>query len=558
MVLVAAAETGFAALLKPIMDGGFIEPDADIIAWTPFLLIGVFAVRTVGAFLDQYSIAWVARKVVFDVRSEVFGRVIRLPAAYYDRQSSATLVSKLIFDIEQIATACTNACRTLIKDSLVAIGLLTWMFFISWQLTLIFLAVTPVVALIIREASRRFRVTSGNIQSSVGVIAHVSKEIFQGHKIVKAYGGYDYVQEIFSQANRGNRRQFMRRALVAAASVPLLFFLVGTSVAMIVYLSISGVASVFVTAGTFVSYIGSVLMLMGPIKRLGRVNEFIQSGIAAAQSAFAVLDEEEEFRGGELDGSGLAGRVEFKNVSFGYDDEERPVVDGLSFLIEPGQVVALVGASGSGKSTVASLLMGFYKCRSGQVLIDDEPLERYDLRELRQHIALVTQEAVLFDDTIRNNIRFGSDVDDNNVDDAMQAAHVTSFSDNPSDGHEMRVGEQGGRLSGGQRQRVSIARALVKDAHILVFDEATSALDNVLESQVWSSIKHLTKGRTSLVIAHRLTSVADADCIHVLDAGRIVESGDHATLIERHGPYARLYKSQAIDADRSTSGADSQ
>ena len=545
MSMVAIAETGFAALLKPVMDGGFIERDANIIAMTPIFLVGVFALRTVGAFLDQYSIAWVARKMIFDLRNDVFERLIHLPVAYYDKQSSAGLVSKLIFDIEQIALACNQVCRVLIKDTLIVIGLLTWMFYLSWRLTFVFLAVTPLAAIIIRAASRRFRITSEDIQSSVGDIAHVAQEVFQGQRIVKAYGGYDYVRSIFLRANRDNRRQAMRRALVAAASVPLLIFVVGISVTVIIYLSMSGTASVVMSAGTFVSYIGSVLMLMGPVKRLARVNEFIQSGIAASHSAFSVLDEVKEFEGGENDAKHVPGRIEFKDVSFSYDDGDGPVVDKLSFTIEAGQTVAFVGASGSGKSTVTALLMGFYRPQQGEIRVDDIPLESYQLGALRERIALVTQDAILFDDTIRNNVRFGLEMVDTVLDDALEIAHVTPFLSSIEGECDAGVGEQGGRLSGGQRQRVAIARALTRDASILIFDEATAALDNVLEEKVWASVRRVMRGRTALVVAHRLTSVVDADCIYVLDEGAIVETGTHDTLIHQDGPYARLYQSQA-------------
>lgn len=545
MSMVAIAETGFAALLKPVMDGGFIERDANIIAMTPIFLVGVFALRTVGAFLDQYSIAWVARKMIFDLRNDVFERLIHLPVAYYDKQSSAGLVSKLIFDIEQIALACNQVCRVLIKDTLIVIGLLTWMFYLSWRLTFVFLAVTPLAAIIIRAASRRFRITSEDIQSSVGDIAHVAQEVFQGQRIVKAYGGYDYVRSIFLRANRDNRRQAMRRALVAAASVPLLIFVVGISVTVIIYLSMSGTASVVMSAGTFVSYIGSVLMLMGPVKRLARVNEFIQSGIAASHSAFSVLDEVKEFEGGENDAKHVPGRIEFKDVSFSYDDGDGPVIDKLSFTIEAGQTVAFVGASGSGKSTVTALLMGFYRPQQGEIRVDDIPLESYQLGALRERIALVTQDAILFDDTIRNNVRFGLEMVDTVLDDALEIAHVTPFLSSIEGECDAGVGEQGGRLSGGQRQRVAIARALTRDASILIFDEATAALDNVLEEKVWASVRRVMRGRTALVVAHRLTSVVDADCIYVLDEGAIVETGTHDTLIHQDGPYARLYQSQA-------------
>ena len=336
MVAVAVSEASFAALLKPIMDGGFIERDSATIRLTPLLLIGAFLIRGIGSFADQYSIGWIGRRVVFDLRAEMFERMIHLPTPYYDHHSSATLVAKLIYDVEQVALATTMAVRVLIKDSLLTLVLLGWLAYLNWQLTLIFLTVTPIAAVIIRVASRRFRTTSEKIQISIGRISHASKEAFQGHRILKAFGGYQQETQAFGEANLQNRRQAIRKVAVAAASVPLLLLFVGSNVAAVIYLAMTGATGSFISAGTFASYLAAILMLMAPIKRLAKVNELVQTGVAAAASAFQILDEEIEPSGGERSEVRLSGSIEFKNVSFRYDYDQTTGSLGLVLFSKAG------------------------------------------------------------------------------------------------------------------------------------------------------------------------------------------------------------------------------
>ena len=545
MVVVAAAETVFAALLKPIMDGGFIERDSEIIQSTPFLLIGIFAARALGAFADQYSIAWVGRQMVFDLRQALFDQMIRLPVTYYDRHPSAELISKLIYDLEQVAEASTTSVRVLVKDSLLCTGLILWMFWLSWQLTLIFLLITPFVAIVVGKAGRRFRSSSEGIQASMGGITHVAKEAFQGHKVIKAYAGYQYENRIFQAANQANRRQSLRKALVASISVPLLILLAGTAVAAIIYIAMTDTITTFVSPGTFISYIGTILLLMGPIKRLARVNEFLQAGLAAAHSIFSVLDLPPEGQGGSMTSQTIRGEVEFRNVTFTYPDTEEPALDQVSFMVPAGSTVALVGASGSGKSTAAALLLGFYLPQRGSVLIDSVPVDEYQLTELRKAVALVPQEAILFQGAVQDNITYGqAQVDNNRLDAVAAATGVSRFATLGNGPGATTMGELGARLSGGERQRVSLARALYRQAAILVLDEATSALDPVSERELKGEIARLASDQSLILIAHRLSLVTNADCIYVFDQGRIVESGTHHALLAEAGHYAALWRSQ--------------
>ena len=548
MVAVAVSEASFAALLKPIMDGGFVERDAAVIRLTPLLLIGAFLIRGIGSFADQYSIGWIGRRVVFDLRAEMFERMIHLPVRYYDHHSSATLVAKLIYDVEQVALATTMAVRVLIKDSLLTLVLLGWLAYLNWQLTLIFLTVTPIAAIIIRAASRRFRITSDKIQKSIGFIANVSKEALQGHRILKAFGGYHQETRAFEKANRENRRQAIRKAAVAAASVPLLLLFVGANVAAVIYLAMTGATGSFISAGTFASYLAAILMLMAPIKRLAKVNELVQSGVAAAASAFQILDEQVELPGGGRSETRLSGSIEFKNVSFGYETDKPWALTDLSFSLKPGETVAIVGESGSGKSTIASILLGFYTDFEGEVLLDGVSIREYQLICLRQNIGFVPQDAILFDDTIERNIRYGMGEDEQLANTVLEATQIKSFSNRLPRGLETKIGEGGGRLSGGQRQRIAISRALYRDAPILILDEATSALDNIAENDIRKAIRQVSLGRTIIMIAHRLATVIDSDCIYVLQGGRIVESGSHNELLSRNGYYNALYRNQLESA----------
>ena len=544
MAIVALSEVAFAALLKPVMDGGFVERDQEIIRMTPFLLMGVFVARAVGAIADEYCIAWVSRRVIFDLRELLFAKILRLPARYFDLNPTADLISRLIYDLEQVSTASTMAIRVMVKDILLGLGLVIWMFVLSWHLTLIFLLVTPLVALVVRRASNRFRRSSKGIQDSMAGITHITKEALQGQKVVKAYGGYAEEESAFLEVNQANQRRSLRRAVVAAVSVPMLLLISGAGVSGIIYLALTDTVGEFVSAGTFVSYMGAILLLMSPIKRLARINEFIQAGIAAAGSVFRLIDEPEERDSGIDSGRQLTGQLTLQDVVFEYPRGQARALNGVSFQVAPGETIALVGESGSGKSTVASLLLGFYRSTDGEILLDGAPIESYSKKELREQIALVPQEAILFDGSIEKNIYYGSGHDpDIDAATLFQATGIDLFcADN--DG----VGELGSRLSGGQRQRVSIARALSRKGALLVLDEATSALDMLSEQAMKQAIAQFRKARTVVLIAHRLSFVTHADQIHVFAAGRIVESGTHDVLLSQNGTYAKMWFTQQAQA----------
>ena len=496
MAVVALSEVAFAALLKPIMDGGFVERNQEIIALTPFLLMAVFVARAAGAIADEYCIAWVSRRVIFDLRGLLFAKILRLPAQYFDLNPTADLISRLIYDLEQVSTASTMAVRVIVKDILLGLGLVIWMFILSWHLTLIFLLITPLVAVVVRKASSRFRRSSEGIQESMAGITHITKEALQGQKVVKAYGGYSEEESAFLEVNRANQRRSLRRAVVAAVSVPMLLLIAGAGVSGIIYLALTDTIGQFVSAGTFVSYMGAILLLMSPIKRLARINEYIQAGLAAAGSVFRLMDQPEESDSGVDAGTALSGQASFEGVVFEYPRGQGKALDGITFEIKSGQTIALVGESGSGKSTIASLLLGFYSPTAGDILLDGASIETFSKKELREQIALVPQEAILFDGSIEKNVFYGAGNDPNiDIKGLFHATGIDAFADN-NEG----VGESGARLSGGQRQRVSLARALSRKGAMLVLDEATSALDMLSEESMKHAISQLRGQRSVLLI----------------------------------------------------------
>ena len=544
MAVVALAEVAFAALLKPIMDGGFVERNQEIIALTPFLLMAVFVARAAGAIADEYCIAWVSRRVIFDLRELLFAKILRLPARYFDLNPTADLISRLIYDLEQVSTASTMAVRVMVKDILLGLGLVIWMFILSWHLTLIFLLITPLVGVVVRKASSRFRRSSEGIQDSMAGITHITKEALQGQKVVKAYGGYSEEESAFLEVNRANQRRSLRRAVVAAVSVPMLLLIAGAGVSGIIYLALTDTIGQFVSAGTFVSYMGAILLLMSPIKRLARINEYIQAGLAAAGSVFRLMDQPEESDSGVDTGKALSGSASFEGVVFEYPRGQGRALDGVTFEVKPGQTIALVGESGSGKSTVASLLLGFYSPTGGDILLDGASIETFSKKGLREQIALVPQEAILFDGSIEKNVFYGSGHDpDIDTEGLFRATGIDAFADK-NEG----VGELGSRLSGGQRQRVSLARALSRKGAMLVLDEATSALDMLSEESMKHAISQFRGQRSVLLIAHRLSFITHADLIHVFASGKIIESGTHESLLAQNGAYARMWLTQQAQA----------
>jgi subfamily B ATP-binding cassette protein MsbA len=550
MAVTSATEGGFAWVMKPLIDGGFVKNDANIVRYIPLLVVAIFVVRGLFGFMANYATNWVGRQVIFQIRSQMFSRLVHLPGRFFDAHSSGILISKLIYDVEQVMNAATKAFTSMVKDSLSLVFLLCWMLYLSWQLTLLFMLLAPVIAVSVRTISLRFRKSSRQIQQSMGEITHVVQEAIEGQRVVKIFCAQDAETRAFNQVNARNLKQAMKKATAAAVNVPVVELLASIGVAVAIYYAMQQRTAGQLTAGDFVSYITAMGLMMPAIKRLSMVNEVIQTGLAAAQSVFGLMDEAAEDDPGTSELASVHGRVEYRNVSFLYPTSTAPVLDRVSFTIEPGQTVALVGASGSGKTTVANLLPRFYLVETGEILLEGVNINTLKLNNLRSHIALVSQETVLFDDSIRNNIAYGKEgpIDNAGIVEAARAAHVLDFAQQQPEGLDTLVGERGVRLSGGQRQRIAIARALYKNAPILILDEATSALDTESERLVQEAMRVLMRNRTTLVIAHRLSTIENANRILVLTQGKVVETGTHAELLARNGAYARLYRLQFSDS----------
>lgn len=548
MIVTALANMGFVTLLKPIVDEGLVASESSQASMIPIYIAVIVVVRAIAEFINVYGMNWVGRRVVFDIRSQLFDHTLRLPATYYDQHGSSRLVSKLIHDVEKVADASGLAVRILVQDSCTIIALLGWMAWINWKLTLAICLVIPAVSLIVRVTTKRYRRSSTHIQQSMGDIAGVASQTFLGNRLVKSYNAYDYHREHFSKANKKNYRSTMKRIAVTAASVPMMVMLVGLGMAYILSIIIGNRESHGMTPGEFMSFFGALVAILGPLKRLGKVNETVQTGLVAANSAFSIIDMPREQDNGTQLLTDKPILVEFDNVSFSYaEDSSERVLNSVSFSVKEGETLALVGRSGAGKSTIVSLLLRFYEPNSGAVCINGHNAGDYQLASYRSAFSLVTQDVHLVDDTIRNNIVFGrryghSDdrVDENALQQAARDAHVSEFADKLSDGLNTLIGPGGTSLSGGQKQRIAIARALYKNAPLLILDEATSSLDNISEKLIQDALRELTMSRTTIVIAHRLSTIQEADRIIVLDQGGIIETGTHKDLMHKGGAYQAL------------------
>ncbi len=546
MILVATTEPLLPALMKPLLDGSFVSKDPTTIRYIPFALVGLFAARGVFGFASDYALNWVANRVVFDLRAEMFDRLVNLPTRYYDDASSGALISKVSYDVTGVTAAATTVLTVLVRDSFTVAGLLAWMFYLDWKLSLITLVIGPVIALVIRAFSRRLREVSRNAQTAMGDITHVLGEAIECHKVVKVFGGQDYERHHFAAAIRRVRDFAMRQTIAAGASVPLVQVCAAVAVAVIVYYSTRQSGGSEVTVGGFVSFMTATLMLLSPLKRLTGVNASLQRGLAAAESVFSLIDEPAEEDGGTQTLGRAQGRIDFEHVSFSYPGTSRPALTDVNLSIAPGETVALVGGSGGGKTTLANLLPRFYQPSAGRILLDGVDTQTLTLASLRANLALVSQDVVLFNDTVAANIAYGpsAGAGETAIIAAAEAAHALEFIGEMPQGLRTMIGENGVRLSGGQRQRLAIARALLKDAPVLILDEATSALDTESERVVQAALETLMQGRTTLIIAHRLSTIEKADRIVVLQKGMIAEVGSHAELLARDGLYAHLYKIQ--------------
>ncbi|UCE89316.1 MAG: lipid A export permease/ATP-binding protein MsbA [Pseudomonadota bacterium] len=546
MAIFAASDGGFAAVIKPMLDDSFIAQDPVAIKWVPLMIIGIFFLRVVAGFLSGFGMAWVARHVIRDLRGKMFRQMLTLPVSYYDTASSGTLIAKVLYDVEQLASASSNVITILIRDSLsilVLLGLMAWM---SLWLTLVFVVLTPVVVVLILLVSRRFRKLARRIQNSMGNVSDITEEVIGGNRVIKIFGGQAYEEGKFAEINQYNLRQQLKFAAVNAFSTPFVQLLVACAFAVIVYLAtVPGVREA-ITPGTFGSFIAAMVLLTQPVRRLTAINANLQQGIAAAISVFDFIDQPQERDTGSETMGRARGEVRFENVTFTYDTVKGNVLEDIDLEIAPGETVAFVGKSGTGKSTLVSLLPRFYEIPVGRITLDGRDIRNLTLQSLRQQVALVSQQVTLFNDTIAHNIAYGAleETTREDVERAARAAHAMEFIERLPEGLETIVGENGVMLSGGQRQRVAIARALLKDAPILILDEATSALDTESERHIQAALETLISNRTTLVIAHRLSTIESADKIVVLDRGRIVEAGRHDELLARGGTYAGLHQLQ--------------
>ena len=546
MVLTAVSEPAFPALLKPLLDGSFVNKQNGLLAWLPVLIVGLFFVRGVLSYVSDYAINWVASKVVLDLRNAMFANLVRLPTSYYDYHTSGSIVSKFTFDVLQVTGAATSVISVLFRDSLAIVFLLAYLFYLNWKLSLVALLVGPAAVFITARISGRLRSMSRAEQAAMGDLNHALEESIGCHRVVKVFGGQDYEGTRFDAGANKVRRFFMKMMAAAAASVPLVQIVVSLVLALIIYLAVRQAMADETTVGGFMSFLTALLMMLPALRRLTGANQTLQRGLAAAESVFRLIDEPPERDAGTRDIGRAKGEVTFRNVGFSYPGSTRKALDGVSFSIEPGETVALVGASGAGKSTLANLLPRFYSPDAGQILLDGIDIADLKLGSLRANIALVSQDIVLFNDSVAANIAYGrlAGTSEAEVIRAAEAAHAMQFIREMPEGLSTLIGEDGVRLSGGQRQRLAIARAFLKDAPVLILDEATSALDTESERHIQAALEMLMKGRATLVIAHRLSTIERADRIVVLDAGRVVEDGKHADLIAASGTYAKLHRLQ--------------
>lgn len=547
-VIYAASSTALAEMMKRLIDG-IQDPDADFRLFLPLFVVGMFAARGLGTFLGTYFMSSVARNLVHALRCDVFNHMLHLPGRFFDAHSSGHLVSRVTYHVEQVTGAATKAVTILLREGLFVIGLVVYLLWTNWMLTLLFLAVTPLIGGVVSYASKRFRRISRRIQRSMGEVTHVASEALSGYRVVRTHGAEAFEKARFARASEVNRRQSMKEALTKATSTPVIQLLVALSLAVLVWLAMSPALMADMTPGEFVAFITAASLMAKPVRQLTEINATVQKGIAAAGELFGLLEEPLEEDRGTVEPGRLQGRVRFEGVRFAYGEDQPEVLKGIDLEVSPGEMVAIVGRSGSGKSTLVGLLPRFYRPTAGRLSIDGVEQGEYRLAPLRRQIALVSQQVTLFNASIADNIAYGvSDADPAAIEAAARAAHAHEFIERMPHGYDSLVGENGVMLSGGQRQRLAIARAIFKDAPLLVLDEATSALDTESERHIQAALEEVCKGRTTFVIAHRLSTIERADRILVMEQGEIVEEGSHDALLARDGAYAALHRLQFQEA----------
>ncbi len=546
LVVNAAGDTLMLSLLKPLLDDGFGKADRSILLWMPLAVIGLMLVRGVSSYISSYCISWVSGKVVMQMRRRLFGHMMRMPVSFFDQQSTGTLLSRITYDSEQVASSSSSALVTVVREGASIIGLFVMMFYYSWQLSVILIIIAPIVSLVMRLVSKRFRNISKTMQNTMGQVTTSAEQMLKGHKEVLIFGGQKVETERFDQVSNRMRQQGMRMVSASSISDPIIQLIASLALAFVLYAASFPSVMDTLTAGTITVVFSSMIALMRPLKSLTNVNAQFQRGMAACQTLFSILDMEQEKDEGTRTIARAKGDIEFRDVTFSYNNRDVPALKDVSFNIPAGKTVALVGRSGSGKSTIANLLTRFYDIQKGEILLDGYDLREYTLSSLRDQVALVSQNVHLFNDTIANNIAYARNetYTREEVEKAATMAHAMDFIGKMEHGLDTVIGENGVLLSGGQRQRIAIARALLRDSPVLILDEATSALDTESERAIQSALDELQKNRTSLVIAHRLSTIESADEILVVEDGRVVERGTHADLLEQRGAYAQLHRMQ--------------
>ena len=543
--LFASTDAGFVWFVRNFLKDAFVHPNPLVLQWVPPGIVALFLLRGVGDFLSTYCAASVGRQVIKTLRGQLFGHYLKLPTAFFDREAAANLLSRLTYNVELLAEASANSITVVIRDTLTVIALIGYLFYLNWRLAAISIILAPLIAWLIRRVNQLFRRYSQRIQNSMGDVTRVAKEGIEGHRLIKLFNAQDYEARAFDQVNELNRRNNMKLILTRSLSNPIVQLVAAIGLGFVMYVMIRMVLAKELPLEDFFAFLTALLLTTAPLRRVVNVAAPLQQGISAGGSVFEILDAApEDFETGRAL-ERARGEVEFRDVKFRYGTEADEVLDGVSFHVRPGETIAIVGKSGSGKSTLVSLLARYYDVSGGKVLLDGVDVRDYRLTDLRRQLSMVSQDVFLFNDTIRNNIAFSVPAAPSSaIDAAADAAHVTEFSDDAPGGLDFIVGDRGTLVSGGQRQRISIARAVLKDAPILILDEATSSLDTALERKIQQSLDELMCGRTTFVIAHRLTTIEKADRILVLDGGTLVEEGTHAELIARNGHYATLHRLQ--------------
>ena len=551
MILLALTEPAIPALMKPLLDGTFVQRDPQSMSWTPILLVALFFVRGLLSFASDMGIVWVGGKVVQDLRQTMFDRLLVLPTGFYDSSITGILLARVTHNVMEVTHAATKALTVLVRDSLKVAGLLAYALYLNWRLSLAIFLVAPPIVVAVRLFARRMRRFSRDAQNAIGHLTHVAEETVQGHKVVKVFGGEPYERRRFEQASNRVRRLLYKVQAAGAANVPIVELMAAMVIAGLIYAGASMAGSEAMSVGEFVAFFTAIGLMMAPLKSLTNISQPIQRGLSAAEHIFALVDESAEPETGSRTAGRLDGHLVFDEVWFRYPTGATDALRAVSFEVPAGRTVALVGPSGSGKTTIASLVPRFYLPTAGHIAIDGIDIQAFTLHSLRANIALVSQDVVLFNDSVRANIAYGMmpPPSDEAILAAAQAAYALEFIERMPNGLDTPIGEDGVLLSGGQRQRIAIARALLKDAPILILDEATSALDTDSERQIQAALETLQRNRTTLVIAHRLSTIQRADQILVMQEGAIVERGTHMQLVERGGPYAELYRKQFHETD---------